>query len=147
MRDRRKTGNKHAPSNPDTTTILCIFEDADVKVHPHREDIILDQNFERQAMLVIGFLCRSVPDHVVTEFCRLTGADYEKIMELGFMSNADQPRGGWKRGKLTADQVRSIRSRHESGECTQAELAREFEISSAAISQIVRRKQYKWVED
>ncbi len=45
-----------------------------------------------------------------------------------------------RNAKLTDGQVAEIRERHEAGGTSQAALAREYEVSQALVSQIVRRK-------
>lgn len=50
-----------------------------------------------------------------------------------------------KRGKLTADDVRQIRTRYGRGECSYADLANEHGVSRENIRQVVKRETWKHV--
>jgi hypothetical protein len=57
-----------------------------------------------------------------------------------------QPRSEHTNAKLTADHVREIRSRYVKGGVLQATLAKEYGVSQAVISSVVRRATYKDIQ-
>jgi hypothetical protein len=59
---------------------------------------------------------------------------------------ADASRKGQKAKKLTKEEVLEIRDLYSTGELTQRELADKFDIDRSAVSDITRRKWWKWLE-
>ena len=77
----------------------------------------------------------------------VVGTDGEAIVLVNVETLAaepDRPKYSAHRSKLTAAQVREIRTRANAGEAYHA-LARFYPVSGAAIGQLVRRETYGWV--
>ena len=52
-------------------------------------------------------------------------------------------KGPYKLAKLNWDIVYEIRKRHKSGEVTQKQLSREYEIDASIVSEIIANKRWK----
>ncbi len=121
-----------------------IYQDADVIPMKVSEHAMQESNTERQAELLVGMMCRSVPSRVMKRFCEMTGADYEKIVELGSVDR--ERRGGKKKGrklKLTPDMVRAIRASDKSNR----EEARLNSVNERTIRDVRSGRCYAWVTD
>ncbi|MGH7274213.1 MAG: hypothetical protein ACREIQ_07150 [Nitrospiria bacterium] len=137
--------------NPRLTHHIFIYADADVIVTHATEEKLAEQDIDRQAELIAGFLCRSTPDSVVRKFCEMTGADYEKIVTTGFSALAPEDVRKrreshlGKNSKLNPVQVKKIRSLKKTH--SQAKRARMFKVSEWTIRQIDNRALWGWVKD
>ncbi len=126
---------------------LCIYDDADVMPTKVSERTMEASNTERQAELLVGLLCRSVPSRIVRRFCEMTGADYTTILELGTVDTerrrGQSTKGQKQKHKLTPDQVRVIRTSSESNR----EEARRNHVSERVIRDVRNGKSYAWVTE
>jgi len=125
------------------TITLCLYKDADVVPKKVTDNVMAQSNTKRQAELIIGFLCRSIPNRVVREFCELTGADYDTILKIGAAVQTKQHRKQSKHQKLNPDQVRDIRT----SELSNLEEAELNGVSERTIRDVRQRKSYLWVSD
>lgn len=72
----------------------------------------------------------------------------KKFDSVGYLAETgwDGPRrGGYKNRKLTKEEVKLIRRENDSG-VPQLTLAIRFNISQSAISKIIRRLRYTWID-
>ncbi len=125
---------------------LFLYDDTDVITRKVPDEEMYKADSGRQAQLIVGFLCRSVPDKVVREFCELTGADYKKILVTGATSQTPKHRMAISKGKgqkLNEIQVRMIRISKKSN----IWLGRKFGVSERTIRDVKRGVSYTWVTE
>jgi 5-methylcytosine-specific restriction endonuclease McrA len=96
----------------------------------------LDEDCTNNALENLQWLCRSCHVRAHSKLRR----------QQGWPPPPPAPRGEANpSSKLIEEEVLEIRDLYATGECTQQELADEFDVTQAAISLIVRRKKWDWL--
>jgi len=95
-----------------------------------------------QAKNVVTMLERGLPYSVVEEFCKMTGADMDKIIEIGLPRT--QGPGGYTHSKLTIEQARHVL--RMKGKARATELAEQYKVNPSTIKNIWNRKTWKHLD-
>lgn len=121
---------------PGTTTVY-FFSNVGVVFKDATEGVVMDQNFERVAKLMVIAMVTALPNGIVRRFAELIDADYEKMLKVGMYDNRIRA----KRNKLTEKQAGSIKLLK--GIANPRKLAADHNVSYGAIMHIWSGKTWK----
>jgi len=105
-------------------------------------DVIKEDPVE-QATNLVTMLERGLPYNVVEEFCKMTGADLDKIIEIG-LPRIQGP-GGYTHSKLTEQQARHVWKMK--GKARANELADQYGVHSCTIKNIWNGKTWRHIHE